>query len=121
MAITPPQAGELRARVRFERKAAVNDGYGNAEGDWLPLIPSRAARLTPARGGEQVIGQRLQGVSAWDLWVRYDRETAAVTTDDRVVDARDASGNRSFAIRFAQDMDGRRRWILMQLELGAAT
>lgn len=117
MAIGPQGAGELRDRVTFQRRERLASGP-TPFGDWQTLIASRAAKLVPTRGGEQVIAGRLQGVAAFDLWVRYDSETARVTPEDRVVDARDPA--RVFAIRFAQDMDGQRRWILMQLELGAA-
>jgi head-tail adaptor len=118
-AIGPLGAGELRQRVTFERLQQVPDGAGGNVGDWTALIQSRSARLTPTRGGEQVIAGRLQGVSAWDLWVVYDSETAGITTTDRVVDARNPA--RIFAIRFIADMDGARRWLLMQLELGVAS
>lgn len=113
-----PAAGELTERVRFERRAAADDGYGNTEGAWATLITSRAAKLRPTRGGEQTIAARLQGTAAWDLWVRFDGETSTVTTDDRVVDARDAT--RTFNIRFIGDMEGRREFLLMQLEQGVA-
>jgi head-tail adaptor len=114
--MTPP-VGDLRERVIFQRRETVADGYGNTEGDWVEL-GRRAARLRPTRGGEQIIAGRAQGVSLWDLWVRCDSLTRAVTTDDRVADALDPA--RVFNIRFAEDMDGKRQWILLQLEKGAA-
>jgi head-tail adaptor len=117
-----PTARDLRDRVRFERRAATSDGLGNTQGAWATLIESRLASLKPRTVGrgdsEAVLGQRLQGTAIFDLWVRYDSETAGVTTDDRVVDARDPT--RTFAIRFTQDMDRRRQWLLMQVELGVA-
>lgn len=119
MAIQEPNAGELRERVSFQRRLRQADGYGNAEGDWAVLIASRRAKLNPTRGGEQVIAQRAQGLSAWDCWVRLDAETALVTTDDRLIDAR--TPDLAFNIKFVGDMTGRRRWLLMQLELGGST
>jgi hypothetical protein len=67
--------------VRFERRQVVGagDGYGNSDGDWLPLIARRSAKLTPRSGGEQVVAERLQGVSSWDLWVRFDQATSQVS------------------------------------------
>jgi hypothetical protein len=118
-------AGRARALVRFERKAALpqGDGAGNYEGDWQPLIAARRVELTPTRprpgGGETVIAARAQGLAAFDLWVRLDAAVAGVTTDDRVVDVTDPA--RAFNIRFIGDMDGKRQWLLMQLELGGAT
>jgi head-tail adaptor len=121
MAIQEPSPGELRESVRFERREVVGegDGFGNSDGDWLPLIARRSAKLVPRTGGEQVVAERLQGVSSWDLWVRFDQATSQVEPGDRLVDRRNAA--RVFNIRFCQDMTGRRRWILMQLELGVAT
>lgn len=118
MAIQEPSAGELRQRVTFERRSRQGDGYGNAEGDWNVLIASRRAKLNPTRGGEQIIAQRAQGVSAWDCWVHLDAQTARVTTDDRLIDARNPDA--VFNIKFVGDMTGRGRWLLMQLELGGA-
>lgn len=114
----PKDAGDLTERVRFERRVDVDDGYGNKRGDWRALIATRRVSLRPTRGGEQTIAARLQGTAAFDLWVSFDAETQALTTDDRVVDANDET--RTFAIRFRGDMDGRRMWLFMQLELGSA-
>lgn len=115
----PKGAGDLRHAVRFERRSGTPDGYGNDQGDWTPLIARRAASLQPTRGGELVIAQRLQGESSWDLWVRYDSATRGVMAGDQVVDLHDDT--RIFAVRFAQDMTGRKIWLLMQLTLGEAT
>lgn len=120
----PHSPAELIHRVRFERRTPVDDGYGNKRGGWATLIEFRSALLTPTRpraaaaSNEPVIAARQQGIAIWDLWVRYDSATLGVTTDDRVVDARDAS--RTFNIKFKADMDGRKTWLLMQLEQGTA-
>lgn len=111
-------AGDLRDRIVVQRRKAQGDGYGNTLGDWEDLV-FRASKLTPTRGGEAVIAGRAQGVALFDCWVRFDSVTRQITTDDRVLDARDRS--REFNIRFAQDMDGRKRFLLLQLELGVAT
>jgi len=113
----PKGAGDLTEVVRFERRRAETDGYGNTQGAWEVLIPRRSASLKPTRGGDQVIAARAQGVVPHDLWVSFDSETRAVTTDDRVVDVNDS--RRTFKIlAIPGDMDGRRDWLLMQLELG---
>lgn len=121
-----PSAGDLRDRVRFERRASAQNDIGGTSGDWEVLIDSRRANLLPTSTGrgETVLAQRLQGVAMFDLWVRSDRKTREVTTDDRVVDARDET--RVFAIHWAQDAYGlglvkrRLEWVLMQIELGVA-
>lgn len=119
-----PGLGALRQRVWFERKEQFDpngpgDGAGNYEGDWKKLCAARPASLLPTRGGEQVIAGRLQGTSLFDLWVQSDEDTVKVRAGDRVVDAENP--DRQFAVRWAQDMAGRNRWILMQLEQGVGT
>lgn len=108
---------DLRDKVRFERRAEVADGFGNFEGDWRSLGEARAS-LNPTRGGETVIAGRLQGKASWDLWVQSSALTRSLTPGDRVVDVRDP--RRVFNIRWSGDLDGDRRWVLVQLEQGVA-
>ena len=108
---------DLRDKVRFERRAEVADGFGNFEGDWRSLGEARAS-LNPTRGGETVIAGRLQGKASWDLWVQSSALTRSVSPGDRVVDVRDP--RRVFNIRWSGDLDGDRRWLLVQLEQGVA-
>ncbi len=112
-------ARDLRQRIRVDRRSQTLTAMGGP-GPWETLITSRAAKLAPRPigGGEVVLAGRLQGVAPFDCWVRYDSETAEIRPDDRVVDARDPT--RVFNVRFAEDMDGRRNWILLQLEKGVA-
>jgi len=114
----PKGAGDLRQRVGFERRTTGDDGFGNTQGDWSDLRIDRSCSLLPARGGESVQAARLAGSAAFDLWVRYDSETVLLTTADRVVDRR---ADRTFNITFGpEDMDGDRRWLLMQVVSGGA-
>jgi hypothetical protein len=113
---------DCRDRVIFQRRpvdGGEGDGAGNFEGDWTPMFGPRRVELTPRKGGEEVVAGRLQGVSAWDLWVLKDRQTSTVDAGDRVVDARNPK--RIFNIRFAEPLTGDGQWILMQLEAGVAT
>lgn len=118
----PNSPAELKDKIRFERRRGVSDGYGNTVGDWAnPIVLcTRRAKLAPLRASrtaaEPVIAARAQGVAIWDLWVRYDSGTRQVTTDDRVVDARNPS--RTFNIQFVADMEDRQTWLLFQLESG---
>lgn len=114
----PKGAGDLRARVSFERRGEGTDDYGNPVTGWLPLNIERAASLTPTRGGETVQAGRIAGTAAWDCWVRNDSGTRSLLTGDRAVDARDAT--RTFNITFIGDMDGDRAWLLLQLKSGVA-
>lgn len=119
MALQPPTPGQLRDLLRFERRVEEADGYGNSDGDWRPMFAARRGRLTPTRGGDQVIASRAAGVSTWDLWIYWDPEAAQVGPGDQVVDVR--RPERAFKVTFAQDMDGKQAWLLLQLELGKAT
>lgn len=115
----PRGAGELRQKVRFERRVNTPDGYGNTKAGWEDLALDRSCSLTPTRGGESVQAGRAAGSASWDMWLRNDRALRGVTTADRVVDARD--GSRSFNIVFGPvDMDGDGRWLFCQLVSGGA-
>lgn len=115
----PSGAGDLRQRVRFERRSDVPDGYGNTKAEWVDLGLDRSCSLTPTRGGESVQAARTAGTASWDCWLRNDRALRQVTTADRVVDARGPS--RSFNIVFGPvDMDGDGHWLFCQLISGGA-
>lgn len=114
----PKGAGDLRERVKFQRRTDADDGYGNVEGAWADLDVVRSCALTPTRGGEAIQAGRLSGTAAWDLWVRSDSGTRSLTTGDRAVHMRDG---RTFNITFGPaDMDGRRTWLLLQCTTGQA-
>ena len=121
----PKDAGALRQRVRFERRGEADDGAGNTRGVWSAIEDGekpeleRACSLTPTRGGESVQSARVAGTGTWDLWLRNEASIRALTTADRVVDARGDLG--SFNIAFGpEDMDGDGKWLFMQLTSGAA-
>lgn len=117
MAWSPPGAGQLRRRVEFQRRGPQgNDGGVVTGGAWATLDRSRRGRLLPIQGREQVQADRLAGISAWELTVRADDLTRSITTDDRVVNARDL--NQVFAIRTKLDLEGRGRWFVLTLEAG---
>lgn len=115
----PKGAGDLRQRVKFQRRGDGDDGYGNPVTDWVDLDIARAASLTPTRGGEAVEAGRVAGTALWDCWVRSDNGTRSLRSGDRAVDARDES--QTFNITFIGDMDGDGRWILVQLKSGGVS
>ena len=115
-----PRVGDLRERVRVEKKIRVptGDGAGNYEDGWQTLIDGRSARIAPTRGGEQVLAGRLAGVESYDIWVRKDAETRMITVGDRIVDTRDEA--RIFNIRWIGNLDERGRFLLLQAQAGVA-
>lgn len=114
----PKGAGDLRQKVKFQRRREGEDGFGNPVGGWEDLGIVRAASLTPTRGGEAVEAGRVAGTALWDCWVRSDSGTRTLLNGDRAVDARDET--RTFNIAFVGDMDGDRAWLLLQLKSGGA-
>lgn len=112
----PKGAGDLRHRVKFQRRAEGDDGYGNPVQGWVDLDISRACSLTPTRGGETVQAGRVAGTASWDCWVRNDSGTRSLRTGDRAIDTREAG--RTFNIVFIGDMDGDRAWLLIQMKSG---
>jgi len=133
-----PAAGDLRQRVRVDRRhdgtddtlfgdqtsygddtphagEPLDDGYGNSEGDWLTLVEERPARVAPRRGDEAVIAARLQGVAPYDVWLRTDPDTLAITEGDRVVDL---DAGFVLAVRYVGNLDERGRFLLLQCEAG---
>jgi head-tail adaptor len=108
----------LKDRLRFERRAAIEDaGDGVVEGTWEAQF-TRSAEIVMAAGGEAVIAAGLQGRQAATVRVRFDSSTAAIAPDWRAVDVRDES--MVYAIKAAVDMDRRRTWITLAVEAGVA-
>lgn len=111
-------AGELRERVAFEYRAAVDDGYGNeVSGDWT-LGFRCAARIKPLRGGESVQAARLAGKQPVAITVRVSSNTRAVTTDWRV---RDTRTDEVYNIRSKVNPDEKRAYFEMECDSGVAT
>lgn len=104
--------GALLYRLHFQRRADVDDGFGNVipgAGDFTTAFTMDAA-MRPRNGGETVMQARLQGRQPWIVTVRSCAPMKDVTTAWRLVDARNA--NRSFDINAAPvDQDGKGKWL----------
>lgn len=81
----PTGAGQRNARVRFERRTSVSDGMGNTKGPWAALCGPYWARLTPLKGGETVLQQRLAGSAPYQVTLLSNAAVAGVTVADRMV------------------------------------
>ena len=112
--------GDLNQRIRVERKVRKEsgDGAGNYEEGWAEFIASRAARIAPTRGGEELLANRLAGVESFDIWLRKDPQTRTIVVGDRIIDARDEA--RIFNIRWIGNLDERGRFLLLQAQSGVA-
>ena len=74
------QAGDLRNKVGFYQRLAIDDGHGNTEGKY----PSAAnfttrAKIAPKLGGESVLADRLTGRNLVNVTVRQYALTRTVT------------------------------------------
>lgn len=111
-------AGSLREKVKCQKRAIVDDGYGNeVSGDFADQF-TVSARIKPLRGGESVISQRLQGVHVAVVTVRSSSYTRQITTAWRLINARDTS--KVYNIRDVSP-DERGAYIDLLCELGPAT
>jgi head-tail adaptor len=114
-----PSAGQLRDKIRFQRRGSVSDEYGNEEaGAWEDVF-TVSANIAPARGREEVLGQRLQGVRPVEIAVRWSSQTVQIATHWRAVNARNPA--EQYNIHDIRDPDGKRAWNILTCTLGAPT
>lgn len=116
-----PRAAELRDKVRFERRSGKGNVGGVIKSGWVPAdgIGDRSARVVARMGGEGVLAARLTATQPCEITVRLDSGTRTVTTDHRVVDARDPT--RVWAIKSIGEIEGGRdRWLNILCEAGGA-
>lgn len=111
------RAGRLAERVRFERRASTDDGFGNHEGAWETLVSAVAAEIRPVSGKEEVLAERLSGVTAFEIRVRASTDTLGVDVGDRAVNQRSGA---TFNIRSITNPDQRGRELLMTCTEGDA-
>jgi head-tail adaptor len=108
-------AGELRGKIGFYNRVPIDTDYGTAAGDWV-LQFTRSSRIRYLRGGEEVMGQRLEGVSPIVLTVRSGEETRQITSGWQ---ARNERTGEQFQIR-AVTPDEKTAWIDLLCESGVA-
>lgn len=118
-------AGELRDRLRFERRATIADtGMGVVEGDWEQVYPvaetglkSVAARIKPLRATEQVLQRRLEGTVDYAIRIRWSRVAATLGSECRAVNVRSGA---HYNLTSFLDPDGGREWLDITATLGGA-
>lgn len=112
-------AGKLREKLLFQRRATVDDGFGNEQSGDFVTVFTAAAELIPLKGGEPVLAARLSGVQPYIIRIRSCTAARQVTTAWRVIDARQQS--RAFNITAAVDPDNKNAWIDIMATQGVAT
>ncbi|MGG9998681.1 head-tail adaptor protein [Pseudovibrio ascidiaceicola] len=75
----------MREVVAFEALVSKSDGYGNHVSDYEPRFEERA-HFKFLRGGERVIGARLEGIQPAVVTVWRSPDTEAIQTSWRMKD-----------------------------------
>lgn len=123
-------AGDLRDKVGFYRRETLSPesplaiDYGNTEGEFpaAPAFDPVSAQIKPKLGGEGVLAARLSGKNLANITVRQSTQTADVTTDWVVKDARSGEvyNIRSIIDPYKDTAQRGRYWELL-CEKGVAT
>lgn len=79
-------SGQLHSSITFSTVTEVPDGHGGF--DPVPTSFTVRANIRYLRGGETVQAARLTGKQPVVVTVRRSSQTAALTTDDKMKDAR---------------------------------
>lgn len=75
--------GKFRYRLEIQRMK--RDGDDERLGPWI-VVDTYWAAMTALKGGEEVMGERLQGLQPWAIAMRLDELTKAVDNAYRLVD-----------------------------------
>lgn len=81
-------AGQMRERVAFDRRAMIDDGYGNiVAGDWEEQFQDRA-KFIYLRGSETVMAARLESRETIIAQVWVSNKTRQIGNDWQMRDMR---------------------------------
>lgn len=112
-------SGDLRESVTFQKRAAVSDDYGNEQtGAWTDQFTVFAS-IMAARGREEVLAQRLQGVRPVEIQVWQTPDTMKIDPSWRAVNARNR--NEVYALHDIRDPDGLKQVHIITATLGGAS
>ncbi len=109
-------AGNLRHRITFDKRAEVDDGFGNTQAGWAEQF-TVWAEVKAKLGGEAVTAARLQSQNTVNITVRASSKTRLIREDWR---ARDQSEGTEYAIRSIIDPDDGGAWIEILCQTGVA-
>lgn len=77
-------AGRLDRRIVIKRPSdSTDDGYASVPGEPVELA-TRWASWKPANGREAFENRGIEAKAGGTFWLRYDSQTAAITTTDVV-------------------------------------
>lgn len=110
-------AGHLQHKVAFDKRAMVDDGYGNeVAGDWQEQFQTRAQFIF-LRGSEQVMAARLESREPMLVRIRMSANAQLIDNDWQM---RDVRMDRAFNVRDIT-WDNNRAVIDILVEGGVAT
>lgn len=113
-------AGLRKHRVRFERRASVDDGAGNTLGAWQAVTTAWCACDTErTRGVEALEAGRLESSANWRLTVPKSTTLATITPEDRAVFVVGPHAGVVANIRWVES-SAENREIIMDIALGVA-
>lgn len=115
--------GDLRSRVRFDKKIETADGYGGTTPSWSTDANgsfTKWAAIRPLQGGEGVQAQRLAGTQPVLIIVRRTDETKAIDPSWRAALVEGGQDVQLFDLRTAQDMEMDNRFVTMLGVAGGA-
>jgi len=105
--VTDITAGKLRDKVRIRRQVNTKTATGGLARSW-ETVTEEWAEVRSINGREAIIGNTLQGVSTFQLTIRYRSD---IKTSDQVVWL--TSGDRELNIHTAEDRDGRKKFTVI--------
>lgn len=109
-------AGSRRSYVRFERQSLAPDGYGGFAVTWVPHWegPVEIERQRSFRAmAERVTAGGVGSNPVVRIHVPWDDETAELTRTGHAMRAIDLDSEIHMNVNLAQDMDGRRKSIVV--------
>lgn len=113
-----PSAGRQREKLHFQKRAKVDDGYGNEVAGDFATVFTDVAELVPLRGSETVQAARLTGVQPYTVRIRSCAASREITPAWRAVDAR--NDKRVFNIRTVTNPDQKSAWLELLVDDGVA-
>ncbi len=114
-----PSIGRMREKLHFQKRAMVDDGYGNETAGDFATVLTVPAELVPLRGGEGVQASRLTGTQPYIVRIHNHQAAREIAPAWRAVDAR--NDKRVLNIRTVTNPDQKNGWLELLVDDGVAT
>ena len=99
------KSGQLRQRLTLERRGTTRDSSGGVVDTWETVAAGIHAKVFHKTGSEQVLSERIKGVTVMDIHMRLSTNNSAMKTDDRLTN--DRTGELYNIVSVLPDMKGR--------------